>query len=79
MQDLEMSINNPGGTVTCDAFTTDRRGEQLKVVRRVTSNIGEVVLDWGSSLNLSTSKGTYAIFCSIPNGATIHSIFYVEP
>jgi len=82
MQDLEMSISDPStspGGFSCNAFSLDRKGVIKKNVNRVNSVTGESVLDWGSSVNISVSKGYYAIHCTIPNGATIHSLYYLEP
>jgi hypothetical protein len=84
MQDLEVAVKiDPGfpGTITCDAATYDRNGNPVKVVRRTTStaNANGVVLDWGSSLNLSVSKGHYVVRCTLPDQALIRSIFYLEP
>jgi hypothetical protein len=80
MQDLEMSVFDPlGGQIFCDAMSLDRRGVMKKVSRRQSSVVGEATLDWGSSVNLSVSKGYYAIRCRVPNGGAIRSIFYQEP
>jgi hypothetical protein len=80
MQDLELSVKDPtSGSVICDAQSLDRKGVIKKQVRKQTSVTGESVLDWGSGVNVSVSKGFYVIRCTIPNGATIRSIYYVEP
>lgn len=80
MQDLEMSVFDPTtGSIFCDAMSLDRKGIQKKVVRRQSSVVGESVLDWGGSVNLSVSKGYYAIRCRVPNGGAIRSIYYLEP
>ena len=82
MQDLEVSINDPStspGGVICDAVSQDRNGSAKKVVRRTNTTVGNIILDWGGSLNVSVAKGHYAVRCTIPNGATFRSIFYLEP
>src|SRR6185436_5572158 len=82
MQDLEVAVTDPSaapGGVICDAITQDRKGSATKVVRRTSTAVGNIVLDWGGSVNVSVSKGHYAVRCTIPNGATLRSIFYLEP
>jgi len=82
MQDLEVAFNDPSaapGGFICDAISQDRVGLVKKVVRRTNGAVGNQVLDWGASLNASVVKGHYAVRCTVPNGATIRSIYYLEP
>jgi hypothetical protein len=82
MQDIELAISDPSaapGGFVCDAITQDRTGSAKKVVRRTSTAVGNSVLDWGSSVNVSVAKGHYAIRCTVPNGGTIRSIYYLEP
>jgi hypothetical protein len=82
MQDLEMAIFDPSaspGGFICDAVSQDRVGSARKVSRRTNTGVNNQILDWGGSVNVSVSKGHYAIRCTVPNGATIRSIFYLEP
>jgi hypothetical protein len=86
MQDLEINISNLGAsdytaTVMCTAFSYDRRGAFKKSIQKsaTISGSGAVTLDWGSSINLSVSKGFYSIFCVLPPNFAIHSIYYQEP
>jgi hypothetical protein len=82
MQDLELSISDPStgpGGFICDALSLDRKGSTKKVVRRTNTAVGESVLDWGGSVNVSVSKGYYLVRCSVPNGGWIRSIYYLEP
>jgi hypothetical protein len=60
-------------------MSLDRKGIMKKVTRRQSSLVGESNLDWGSTVNVSVSKGYYAIRCRVPNGGAIRSIFYQEP
>jgi hypothetical protein len=82
MQDLELSITDPSsgpGGFSCDAISLDHKGLIKKIVTRKNTVVGDSVLNWGSTLNVSVSKGSYAIHCSMPNGAWIRSMYYVEP
>jgi hypothetical protein len=82
MQDLELAITDPStaaGGFICDAVSQDRTGNAKKVVRRTNTGVGNQVLDWGGSVNVSVSKGHYAVRCTVPNGATLRSIYYLEP
>lgn len=80
MQDLEMAVFDPlGGNIFCDASSFDRKAVNKRTVRRTSSVVGESILDWGSSINVSVSKGYYAIRCTVPNGGALRSIYYVEP
>jgi hypothetical protein len=82
MQDLEMAIQDPSaspGGFICDAVAQDRKGLTTKVVRRTNTGVKDQVLDWGGSVNVSVSKGHYAVRCTVPNGGTIRSIYYQEP
>jgi hypothetical protein len=82
MQALEMAIHDPSaapGGFICDAVSQDRVGNATKVVRRTNTGVGNRILSWGSSVNVSVSRGHYAIRCTVPNGGTIRSIYYLEP
>jgi hypothetical protein len=83
LQDLELSITVPSGLgagdFTCDALSLDRYGMTKKIVPRANSVVGNTVLDWGSSVNLSVSKGSYSLRCTVPNGGWIRSLWYLEP
>jgi hypothetical protein len=82
MQDLEVSITDPSsgpGGFICDALSLDRFGNSKKIVRRINTAVGNSVLDWGSSVNLSVSKGTYTLRCTVPNGGWLRSLYYLEP
>lgn len=82
MQDLEVSIFDPSGTaggVTCTAFSFDRLGVIRKKVDRTATATGNIIIDWGGSVNVSVTRGHYAIRCTLPAGATLRSIFYTEP
>jgi hypothetical protein len=82
MQDLELAIKDPNsapGGFICDAISLDRKGLPVKVVRRTNTVVGDSVLDWGGSVNISVNKGPYAVRCSVPNGGWIRSAFYLEP
>jgi hypothetical protein len=82
MQDLEVAFSDPStapGGIICDGITQDRKGSAVKVIRRTNTTVGNVVLDWGGSVNVSVAKGHYAVRCTIPNGATLRSIYYLEP
>jgi hypothetical protein len=82
MQDLELALldpnSTPGGFI-CDAISADRKSSQVKIVRRTSTKVGEFILDWGGSLNVSVARGHYAIRCTVPNGGVIHSLYYEEP
>jgi hypothetical protein len=79
ISDLEMSVSDPTtGSFFCDAVSADRNGNLLKVVRRTSTKSGAQILDWGASLNLSASKGHYAITCTVPNNGVIHNVFVNE-
>lgn len=85
MQDLEVNITNLGATaftVTCTAYSYERKGGMWKksVPRSATVGVGTgVTLDWGSSVNISVSKGFYTVYCELPIDFAIHSIYYQEP
>jgi hypothetical protein len=86
LQDLELSVSTTvdpmtmtSGTITCNASSLDRKGVTKMTIQRSTSTLGDSVLDWGSSLNVSSAKGYYALRCTIPNLATIRSVYYLEP
>jgi hypothetical protein len=83
MQDLELAITDPTSTAPggfiCDGITQDRTGSATKVIRRTSTKLGNSILDWGGSVNVSVAKGHYAIRCTVPNGGIIRSIFYQEP
>jgi hypothetical protein len=79
MQDLEVAINDPVGGTECKAISSDRQGNQKKVVTKTNGATGNVVIDFGSSLNVSVAKGYYTVQCQIPDQAIIRTIFYVEP
>src|SRR4051812_45503140 len=56
MSDLELSITDPStvaGTFTCDAISLDRKGLTKKIVNRKNTAIGDTVLDWGATVNIS--------------------------
>jgi hypothetical protein len=80
LQDLEVSVNDPTtGSISCLAVSTRRDGSSLKTAERRATKTGEQILDFGGSLSSSVSKGHYSITCSMPLGAVIHNIFYLEP
>jgi hypothetical protein len=79
LSDLEMSVTDPTtGSFFCDAISADRTGNLLKVVRRTSTRMGVQTLDWGASLNVSSSKGHYAITCTVPANGIIHNVFANE-
>jgi hypothetical protein len=82
MQALELSITDPStgpGGFICDAISMDRWGMTKKVVPKTNTAVGNSVLNWGASVNISVSKGFYALHCTVPNGGWIRSIYYQEP
>jgi hypothetical protein len=82
MQALELSITDPStgpGGFICDAISLDHYGNTKKIVNRVNTAVGNSVLNWGSNVNVSVSKGFYALHCTVPNGGWIRSIYYQEP
>lgn len=80
LSDVELSVNDPtgGGGVICDLLAQDRHGTPVKVVRRTSSRNGPQVLDWGGSLNVGASKGTYSFICLLPPGGRISSLYFNE-
>jgi hypothetical protein len=82
LQALEVSITDPSsgpGGFICDAISLDRYGMTKKIVPRTNTAVGNSILSWGSSVNVSVSKGFYALRCTVPNGGWIRSLYYQEP
>ena len=80
LSDVELTVFDPsaGGSVVCDLVAQDRNGSPLKIVRRSSTRNGVQTLDWGGSMNLSASKGTYSFICNLPPGARLSSIYFNE-
>lgn len=78
LADLELRVTDPRGRLVCDAFSFDRAGNVLAVSSRVAAGPGQQTLDFGNSLNVSASKGHYAISCFMDLGTQVHSIFVDE-
>lgn len=80
LQDLEVSITDPtGGSMVCNAFSVGRNGATLSQLRKnAGTSTAPQIIDFGSALNASASRGHYAVVCEVPNGGKIHSIFYEE-
>ena len=69
-------------TVECTAYTMRSDGSYLDSSQKqmVVNNsfTGTTVMDFGSDINKSSSKGTYAVFCYMPIGVVLHSIYHSE-
>jgi hypothetical protein len=82
MQDLEIAIRDPNptaGVLACTAFSYDRNGVIKKSLEKRPTTVGNVIIDWGSAINVSVSRGYYTIRCMLPVNAIVRSIFYTEP
>jgi len=80
LSDLEVAIKiDPAfpGTFTCVAAAVDRKGDWVRNVTKSKTSTG--IIDFGNLLNFSVTKGHYALRCSMPTNATLHSIYYLEP
>jgi hypothetical protein len=79
LADLEMVVTAPGaGNFDCTALAEDRNGSPVLAVHRMSNRAGTQVLDWGSSITVSASKGYYVINCDVPVNGVIRSIFHNE-
>jgi hypothetical protein len=78
LRDAEVAVTDATGTMTCSAVAVDRAGNLLKSVGLTIPGTGSRIIDFGSSLNLSVSRGHYQVTCNLPNNARIHSVYYDE-
>jgi len=83
---LTVNVTKYGaGQLLCYAQSTDMNGSVLKSVSKsiASSERGTLHLVWGSSLNTSSAKGTFAVQCNtnggVPFGDELYSIEYTEP
>jgi hypothetical protein len=69
-------------TVQCTAYTMRSDGSILDSSQKqmvvANSGTGTTVMDFGSDINKSSSKGTYGVFCFMPIGVVLHSIYHSE-
>jgi hypothetical protein len=79
LSDLEVVvINSLNGAASCSAVAIDRNGNPMKVVSKSSSGAGSAVIDFGATLNVSASKGSYAVFCNVTDQSLLTSVFVNE-
>ena len=78
LADLEVSVSNASGSMYCTAFSLDRYGNTLDSSTVYAANGSDKVINFGSAINVSDSRGGYSVFCYLGAGDRLHSIYSLE-
>lgn len=78
-QDIEIHVENGvSQTFSCTAYAITKFGAVDDSSNQSTTTSGTQTLDFGTAINVTSSRGSAAILCTVPTGADIFAYYWNE-